>query len=63
MLTGTLGGEKPAGSVLGLVHLLRDSPAAADFRILFPPGVSPAHKRVHAHTPTSIGTRMCGTHV
>lgn len=61
MLTGTLGGETPAGSVLGLAHLLRDGPAAADFRILFPPDVSPAHTRVHAHTPISRDTHVWNT--
>lgn len=30
VLTGTLGGEKPTGSALEAVHLLRDRPAAAD---------------------------------
>ena len=60
VLTGTLGGEKPTGSASGAVHLLRDSPAAADIPDPVSSGcVSCSH--VCAYTSTSTETRMCGT--
>lgn len=54
-------GEKPAAQYWGW-FICWETAQQQISGSCFPPGVSPAHKRVHAHTPTSIGTRMCGTY-